>query len=200
MELTQKDTARVLAGLRLLEDLRSEPPMVTLTEPEQHFGLKDIMTNGGEFPPPTPEEIDALCERINSNKRLCPYCEEEMVFAGYSNNEYTDNDHTAKWACPNRACWASVSIVRHPPDPYHNTAEREVFLRRSDGDYRLSAFDNQESYILEKRRIEENELPPQEWIEATYFDGPAQMWCDFYERVGAAIFNGYDIVEVVDNR
>lgn len=63
MNFNKRETAAILAGLRLLQ-----------TEQEWHgsdfdgkfSGIAEITTNGGEFDALGHAEIDALCERINT--------------------------------------------------------------------------------------------------------------------------------------
>jgi hypothetical protein len=56
LPLTDREHATVLAALRFWQRMPSE-----LSEPEN-----DIATNGDEHAALTLEEIDALCERINT--------------------------------------------------------------------------------------------------------------------------------------
>lgn len=53
--LDRAELAAVLAGLRLLQSSQAVPA-----------GITDIQTDGGEVEPLSLEQIDALCERINS--------------------------------------------------------------------------------------------------------------------------------------
>ena len=53
--LTRAELAAVLAGLRLLQSSQAVPA-----------GITDIQTDCGEIDPLSLEQIDALCERINS--------------------------------------------------------------------------------------------------------------------------------------
>ncbi len=53
--LDRAELAAVLAGLRLLQSSQAVPASIT-----------DIQTDGGEVEPLSLEQIDALCERINS--------------------------------------------------------------------------------------------------------------------------------------
>ena len=55
VRLDRFDLAAVLAGLRLLQ-----------TTPQVSPEINAILTDCGEFVPPSLEEIDALCERINT--------------------------------------------------------------------------------------------------------------------------------------
>ena len=50
MHLTSQQTAVILAALRYFQSGRRGPE------------IKEIATNGGEFPALTPDEIDELCE------------------------------------------------------------------------------------------------------------------------------------------
>lgn len=56
MKLTKRELGTVLAALRYYQTLH--PAMIP-----QDF--EDIATNGGEFQPMKPREIDKLCEHLN---------------------------------------------------------------------------------------------------------------------------------------
>lgn len=55
LELDERERAAVLAGLRMLQHSRVWPMAVT-----------EVATNMGTLSPLVGEDIDALCERINS--------------------------------------------------------------------------------------------------------------------------------------
>lgn len=56
--LSDRELAAVLAGLRMLETAAEEH---TLDD-----DIEDILTNGDAFEPLDPDEIEALCERLNT--------------------------------------------------------------------------------------------------------------------------------------
>lgn len=53
--LDRMEMAAVLAGLRLLQSAQEVPA-----------GINEVLTDCGEFAPLSLEQIDALCERINT--------------------------------------------------------------------------------------------------------------------------------------
>ncbi len=60
---TEQEIAQVLAGLRLLQvhlDNYHEG------EDKPWGSVLDIATDAGKYEPPTTDEVDALCERINA--------------------------------------------------------------------------------------------------------------------------------------
>lgn len=61
-ELEDDELAAVLAGLRLLQNHLKEPGI------EELGVVADILTNGGTLEPLSVEEINALCERLNSGE------------------------------------------------------------------------------------------------------------------------------------
>jgi len=73
LELNERETAAVLAGLRLLQEARRVTILAKISTQGVQAVLKDpcgrvqdIATDGGRFKPLNMTELDALCERINS--------------------------------------------------------------------------------------------------------------------------------------
>lgn len=64
--LTSRELGAVLAGLRLVQEatIRSDAREVSVVD-EVGDGIYDILTNGGEFDPLSPSEIDTLCQELN---------------------------------------------------------------------------------------------------------------------------------------
>jgi len=57
-----RSLAAILAGLRLLQAAIGRP------EGDLDDGLEDILTDGGTLPVPTHQEINELCEYVNSQE------------------------------------------------------------------------------------------------------------------------------------
>lgn len=62
-QLEPRETAAVLAGLRLLQAWREDK--VRTSEPEIDVAIDDIESSSGQFEPMSSDEIDDLCEAIN---------------------------------------------------------------------------------------------------------------------------------------
>ncbi len=60
--LSIRETAAVLAGLRLLQH------WMELTDPDNP-GIQDILENGGEFDAMDANDIEVLCEEINYSEK-----------------------------------------------------------------------------------------------------------------------------------
>jgi hypothetical protein len=112
----QRETAAILAGLRLLQNVGSPSGLYSLHDTEGWVfgwseGIDDIWTDGGTLEPLTPDEIDALCERINTKVNPCPYCDTDM---GKPQVYYDQGPcHVHEWLCPE--CGASVRHERYAP-------------------------------------------------------------------------------------
>lgn len=62
-DLTDEECAAVLAGLRLLQRA-----IWNKINRDEFSDVEEILTDGGRLKPPTSDDIDALCERINLSK------------------------------------------------------------------------------------------------------------------------------------
>ena len=76
-----RETAAILAGLRLLQDVYTElnkkgrfhnAEIFTWTAFVTPHPFVDILTNGGTLEPLNSSEIDTLCERINTSALQTP--------------------------------------------------------------------------------------------------------------------------------
>ena len=63
-----RELAAILAGLRLLQ--REFDDLDNVDEPLTRSDMYDIATNIGSFSPLTGEEIEALCQRLNTEWEL----------------------------------------------------------------------------------------------------------------------------------
>jgi hypothetical protein len=109
---SKQEINAILAGLRLLGLwLRSE--LTLHTEWRAEIWISLIYRDGVADDALQPDDVQALCERINTNTILCPYCQHKMAWQGHHDNWFTDEDHTANWVCPH--CGAGVVNVKHPP-------------------------------------------------------------------------------------
>lgn len=61
--LSNEELGAVLAGLRTLQEMMIEQPDGVRFK----FAFSEIMTDGGSIEPLTVEEIDELCQKINTS-------------------------------------------------------------------------------------------------------------------------------------
>lgn len=64
-KLDARELGAVLAGLRLLQGLHEG--RINTTKAEMDVAIDDIETSGGDHDPLTEDEIDTLCERLNTS-------------------------------------------------------------------------------------------------------------------------------------
>jgi len=92
VEIDERELGTVLAALRHWQDSPEVWGLVAAGEMLTHEegGLFDIATDSGRFDALSPEEVDALCERINTDQVLrCPECGTELrIFCSYTGFEY----------------------------------------------------------------------------------------------------------------
>ena len=111
--LDAREASIVLAGLRNLQmDIQHDGA------PQVH----NLMTDWDTYSAPTLEEIDELCERINTcPAHACPYCQGNLGAPDLSYNE--DGYNVAAYTCP--ACGATQRVTNIPsvdeaPDASNN--------------------------------------------------------------------------------
>lgn len=100
--LGDREASIILAGLRNLQmDLQRDGA------PQVH----SLMTDWDTYPVPTLEEIDELCEQINTWSHPCPYCQEDM---GAPDLDYDEGGYSvALYTCP--VCGAVQQVTNIPP-------------------------------------------------------------------------------------
>lgn len=65
-----RESAAILAGLRLLQALRNDE--ITTKDADMDVAIDDIESDGGNFEVLTSDEIDELCERVNIDGLYVP--------------------------------------------------------------------------------------------------------------------------------